>query len=218
MTDTAARSSLADEAYAEIRARIVDGRIPPGSRVTVRPIAERLRLSATPIKAALVALERDGVIVSVLHRGFFVPELSLTDMREIYEMREALDGMAVRLIASSPGHAASAAALGRSCREQAELLRRGDIDGYRRKDVEFHRQLWTMCGNTRIQRAGEPLMDQMLLGNAVSARHPGRGEASVAEHFALVEAIAAGDAEMADRLAHVHIRRSRGAFEGNTGT
>ena len=87
------RTSLADEAYAAIRARVVTGGIPPGSRVTVRPIADDLGLSATPIKAALVALERDGVLISRLHRGFFVPELSIDDMMDGYPTQSTMSPM-----------------------------------------------------------------------------------------------------------------------------
>jgi len=208
------RLSLVDEAYSEIRARIVDGRIPPGSRITVRPIADQLQLSATPIKAALAVLEREGVIVSQLHRGFFVPELSDRDMREIYEMREALDSMAAQLAA---GHAAEDAsgtsALYRLCDEQEAYLDRDEIDGYRQSDVDFHRQLWLASGNQRILRAGEPLLDQMLLSNALSARQPGRGHQSLAEHRGIVDAIRAGDAARAAELAREHIRRSHRSFD-----
>lgn len=200
------RSSLVDEAYAAIRASIMEGRIPPGARVTIRPIADQLSLSSTPIKAALVRLEREGVLVSRLHRGFFVPELSIEDMREIYELREALDCMAGRRAALSGTHFDIAAALAASCEEQRERLLQGDLDGYREKDIDFHRGLWVLCGNQRLRRTAEGLMDQMRLGNSVSARLPGRVETSLAEHFAIVEAIAKGDADAAERATRQHVR------------
>lgn len=190
--------------------RILDGRIPPGSRVTVRPIADRLGLSATPIKAALVRLEREGMIVSQLHRGFFVPHLGDADMREIYELREALDSMAAYLAAG--GAEAGAESLARLCEIQEAQLAAGDIDAYRRSDVDFHRALWVAGGNSRILRAGEPLLDQMLLSNALSARRPGRGEESLREHRAIVEAIRARDAEAAAGRAREHVRRSQRSF------
>lgn len=206
------RSSLADGAYADIRARILDGRIAPGSRVTVRPIADRLGLSATPIKAALVRLEREGLIASQLHRGFFVPDFGDGDMSEIYQLREALDGMAAALAASFADGAERAVELARLCAEQAEKLSAGDIDGYRRLDIAFHLALWQAGGNSRILRAGEPLLDQMLLSNALSARQPGRGEASLGEHRAIVDAIERGDAAAAELHAREHIRRSQRSF------
>lgn len=206
------RSSLVDAAYADIRARILDGRIAPGERVTVRPLADRLGLSATPIKAALVRLEREGLIASQLHRGFFVPDLGDADAAEIYQLREALDGMAAALTAAASRAPERAAALARLCDEQAARLAAHDIDGYRRLDIDFHLALWQASGNSRILRAGEPLLDQMLLGNALSARQPGRGDESLREHRAIVEAIARGDAAGASDLARDHIRHSHRSF------
>jgi DNA-binding GntR family transcriptional regulator len=204
------RSSLAEGAYADVRSRILDGRIAPGSRVTVRPITDRLGLSATPVKAALVRLEREGLIVSVLNRGFFVPDLGDDDMLEIYELREALDAMAAQLAAERADGAASG--LVALCDAQEARLSEGDIDGYRRLDVEFHRALWQAGGNSRIVRAGEPLLDQMLLSNALSARQPGRGAASLTEHRAIIHAIAERDAAVASAQARDHIRRSRESY------
>lgn len=206
------RSSLVDGAYGEIRSRILDGRIPPGSRITVRPIADQLRLSATPIKAALVRLEREGLISAQLHRGFFVPNLGGDDMREIYELREALDPVAAYLAASGEHAVYRATSLADLCDAQAAHLARGDIDAYRQADIVFHRTLWQVSGNSRILRAGEPLLDQMLLGNALSARRPGRGAESVEEHRDIVVAIGRGESDAAAALARDHIRRSHRSF------
>jgi DNA-binding GntR family transcriptional regulator len=203
------RSSLADEAYLAIRASIIQGKFPPGTRVTVRPIADELDLSPTPIKAALVALEREGVLESRLHRGFFVPELSLDDVREIHELREALDSVAGRRCAGAFDHADIARTLRGYCDAQRDCIERGDVDGYREHDLEFHRSIWALCGNTRIRRAGEDLVGQMRLGNSVSARRPGRMEASLTEHLAIVDAIAGGDAAAAERAVRTHLARTR---------
>lgn len=206
------RSSLVDEAYVAIRASIIEGRIPPGARVTIRPIADQLSLSSTPIKAALVRLEREGILVSHLHRGYFVPELSCEDMGEIYELREALDCMAGRRAAMAERHSQIATILAANCEQQRERMQRGDLDGYREKDIEFHQGLWALCGNQRLRRTAEGLMDQMRLGNSVSARLPGRVESSLTEHVAIVEAIAQGDADAAERATRQHVQSARTTF------
>jgi DNA-binding GntR family transcriptional regulator len=203
---TAARISLAEEAYDAVRRMILDGRLAPGSRVTVRPIASALDLSPTPIKAALARLEQEGVLEARLHRGFFVPTLSREDMRDIYDMREGLDGVAVRRAAQSEQRLRIAAVLRRSCERQQACLHRGDIEGFRVEDLQFHQILWALSGNERVRRAGESLQDQMRLGNAVSARRPGSGGQAVFEHLAIVEAISVGDSEGAEKAARHHIR------------
>jgi DNA-binding GntR family transcriptional regulator len=206
------RFSLAQEAYAAIRTMIIAGEVPPGSRITVRPIVERLGLSATPVKAALMTLEREGVIESKLHRGFFVPELRVDDMNEIYEMRGALDRLAGELAASSPNRATIAAELRANCDDQRRYLETGDVDGYRRIDIEFHHNLWALCGNTRLKRTGEQLMDQMRLGNSLSARFPGRVALSLTEHLVIVDAIELGQIELAGAAAAQHIASVRKTF------
>jgi len=209
---SAARSSLTDAAYAAIRTMIIDGRLPAGSRVTVRPIATALELSATPVNAALVRLERDGVLESRLHRGFFVPELSVTDMHEIYEMREGLDTVSVRRAARSDRRQEIADELRESCARQQRWLDAGDIDAYRAEDLDFHQAVWSLSGNERIRRAGESLQDQMRLSNAISARQTGRGPQSVHEHLAVVDAIARGDEDAAEHAARVHLRFTAATF------
>lgn len=184
---------------------IIDGRIPPGTRMTVRPIADQLGLSATPVKSALLTLEREGVLTSELHRGYFVPELSINDMREIYEMRGALDRLAGHRAAASVKHAAIAMELRANCKEQRAFLEVNDVDGYRRSDINFHRNLWMLCGNSRLRRTAEQLVDQMKLGNSLLARLPGRVAASLNEHLAIVDAIGQGDIEQAESAAHAHI-------------
>jgi DNA-binding GntR family transcriptional regulator len=208
----AERSSLTDEAYESIRAMVVDGRLQAGARVTVRPIALTLRLSATPVNAALVRLEREGVLESRLHRGYFVPELSVTDMLEIYEMREGLDCVSVRRAARSDQRGDIVAVLRESCARQDTCLTSGDIDAYRAEDLAFHQAIWSLSGNERIRRAGESLQDQMRLGNAISARQTGRGKESVREHLAIVDAMALGDEDAAERAARLHLRLTAATF------
>jgi len=200
------RSSLVDEAYDAIRTMIVEGHLPPGARVTVRPIADELDLSVTPVKAALAALEREGVLVAKLHRGYFVPQLSIHDMREIYEMREALDWLAGRRAALSVDHVQIASELRAQCVVQREFLERNDVDGYRQSDIGFHRSLWVLCGNARLRRTAEELTAQMKLGNSLSARLPGRVATSLAEHLTIVDAIEAGNVDAVEQATRDHIR------------
>ncbi|MQA17733.1 MAG: GntR family transcriptional regulator, partial [Pseudonocardiaceae bacterium] len=82
---TVPRPTLLRTAYDYVRAAVIEGALTPGSRVTVRPLAEHLGLSPTPIKAALATLEREGFLLSIPHRGYFVPHVDTKDLLEIYE-------------------------------------------------------------------------------------------------------------------------------------
>ncbi|MDO5726873.1 MAG: GntR family transcriptional regulator [Bowdeniella nasicola] len=208
----AARSSLSDEAYYVIRDMVVTGEIAPGERLTVRPLANTLGLSPTPIIAALTRLAHEGVLESRPHRGFFVPEMSIADMREIYEVRRGLDLAAVRRCCESTHRNEIASLLLDQCDEQLARLEKRDIEGYRAVDVAFHDMVWQLCGNQRLQRLGSSLLDQMRMGNAISITHPGRGHESVREHREIAHAIAAGDVERAEAAVTDHLCRTAQSY------
>lgn len=193
---------------------IIDGRLTPGSKVIVRPLAERLQLSATPIKSALAALERDGFLTAIAHRGYFVPEVSVQDMREIYELREVLDGIAARN-AATLGDAAGFVAdvLRPLVDEQRRRADAGDAAGYSDVDMAFHRAIWHASGNSRLATVTDNLGGQLRFGSGSSSRLPGRIPQALREHTAIMDAMAAGDAARAERESRAHVRRSAAAFE-----
>ncbi|RIQ11022.1 GntR family transcriptional regulator [Jiangella rhizosphaerae] len=204
--------TLAQSAYSDIRAMIVGGELPPGTKLIVRLLSERLGLSATPIKSALAALERDGFLVAIPHRGFHVPRVGPRDMLEIYELREMLDGVAARRVARSP----SAAELVRTVldpllAQQREHGDDGDLAGLRDLDAEFHRAIWHASGNGRLAVVGDNLSGQVRL--AWSGRPSGGIARTLREHEAIAAAIAAGDPARAERASRAHVRRSVVAYE-----
>lgn len=204
--------TLAQSAYTDIRTMIVDGELPPGTKLIVRLLSERLGLSATPIKSALAALERDGFLVAIPHRGFHVPRIGLPDMREIYELREMLDGVAARRVALSPGATDFVrTVLDPLLTKQRERGDDGDLAGLRDLDIEFHRAIWHESGNTRLAQVTDNLSGQIRL--AWSGRPSGGVPRVLREHEAIMDAIAAGDPVRAERLSRTHVRHSAVAYE-----
>ncbi len=190
---------------------IIGGELLPGSKVVVRPLTDRLRLSPTPIKSALAALERDGFLVAVAHRGFFVPEVGLSDMDEIYELREVLDGTAARRVAAAPDHAQFVEDVLTPLHEkQSAQLAKGDLVGYRDADLKFHRAIWQASGNARLAQVADNLGGQIRL--AWATRAPATAPRALREHKAIMQALAAGDVRKADRTSRVHVRNSAAAY------
>lgn len=177
----------------------------PGQRVTVRPIAQDLSLSPTPVNAALSRLAREGILESRLHRGFFVPQISMEDMREIYEVRLGLDLIAVKRICEAANGPTVAQKLNAYCDRQEGFLDSGEIDSYRMEDLRFHQAIWRLSGNKRLLKAGENLLHQMRLGNSISARGSGRGIQSVTEHRSIVHAIEQNDFRATEIAVKNHI-------------
>jgi DNA-binding GntR family transcriptional regulator len=204
--------TLAQSAYSDIRTMIVDGDLPPGTKLIVRLLSERLGLSATPIKSALAALERDGFLVAVPHRGFHVPRIGPADMREIYELREMLDGIAARKVAAAPGAEEFVrTVLDPLLTKQRERGDDGDLAGLRDLDVEFHRAIWHASGNGRLIQVTDNLSGQIRL--AWSGRPSGGVPRTLREHAAIMEAIAAADPARAERASRAHVRHSAAAYE-----
>lgn len=206
------RSSLLTAAYDHVRTAVVEGMMPPGARVTVRPLAEQLGMSPTPIKAALATLEHEGFLVSIPHRGYFVPEVDVGDLLEIYELREAVDGMAARRAAAATDHADLADRLDQLLTEQRQVVAAGDLRAYGELDVRFHHLIWEGSGNLRLLAIAENLISQMRLGNRMSARAPGRLPDALYEHEAILVAIRRGDSRSAERLLRRHVRQSGAAL------
>ncbi|HEX6354602.1 GntR family transcriptional regulator [Actinophytocola sp.] len=207
------RSTLSGLAYSQLRQAILSGRLAPGAHVTVRPLSEEFGLSATPVKAALTALEREGFLVQHPHRGFFVPEVDREDMRELYELREVLDGIAARRVAALPTREALVGRLTSLVTDQQAAVAANDLSGYGDLDVRFHQEILVASGNGRLQQVAENMIGQLRLGRATSARVPGRPAAALAEHEEIVAAIAAGQPQQAERLARRHVRKSANALD-----
>ncbi|MFY0406773.1 GntR family transcriptional regulator [Solicola sp. PLA-1-18] len=206
------QETSARRAFEQIRAMVVRGEVAPGAKMVVRPLAERLGLSPTPIKSALAALERDGFLVAVTNRGYFVPSIDDADMREIFELREALEGLAARTIAARDDRAEVCRELWRLHHLQVAAADEARIDDYSEVNLAFHRLVWTASGNRRLTRAAENLVGQTRLATPETAQVPGRMAAAMREHAALVSAVERGDAAAAEALARDHVRASGEAF------
>lgn len=205
-------SSYVEIAYSQIRRSILSGEIQPGSRVTVRPLSDLLDLSPTPIRTALAALERQGLLESREHRGYFVPKLGRNDMLEIYEIRGEVDSIASRRVAQSSSRETVVAELEDLLQQQRLCIAEGDVDAYGDLDVAFHRTIWRASGNQRLVSLSDTLLGQVRIGNNISARAPGRPELALEEHATIIRTLKEGDAEAAEHATRQHVLKASQAF------
>ncbi|GEM35413.1 hypothetical protein NN3_64200 [Nocardia neocaledoniensis NBRC 108232] len=99
MAEEPAKKSLRDRAYEELRDRIVDLRLSPGQRLVERDLATELEISRIPLREALQLLEREGLVVIVPRQGAIVAPFTVTDVRDLFDVRESLEVLAARLAA-----------------------------------------------------------------------------------------------------------------------
>src|SRR5215468_3117502 len=99
MNDSVKRTTLSEGAYEAIRRKIITGVLAPGSKLVVATLANGLELSATPVNEALAALEREGLVTYLPHRGYFVSAVTPEQVAEVYSVREVFELLAVRMAA-----------------------------------------------------------------------------------------------------------------------
>ena len=196
--------SLVDQAYERILDAVCDGTFRPGERLTQEEIAARLNVSRQPITHALAMLKTQGFLTEAGRRGLMVAPFDEALLNAIYQFRSAVEPLAVRLATARIG--AKAAAQGRALVEHgAAMVAAGDHRAVLAADVEFHAFIYELSGNPVIADAMQLNWRHLRRGMAEVLSHPGFSAAVWREHAAILEAMIAGDAELAARLMHDHM-------------
>lgn len=199
---------LSEAAHRAIRHMILSSELQPGARLVVRLLSERFGLSPTPIKEALVALEREGLVVAQARRGYSVANLDVEDVRKLYQVREAIEGLAARLAAErADGRVLKR--LEQAHKAHIKRFQAGDLEGSGDTDLAFHQALWEASENEHlIQVAATFPAKTRLAMTSIRTAVPERHERAVQEHEELLQHIRAGNPEQAERLMREHIRRA----------
>lgn len=210
------RPSLVDGAYAALKARILDNRLPPGHVALEQELADELGMSRTPLREALVRLAEERLVEIQPRRGIRVLPVSPADMREIYELLYALESTAAELIAGRhpPAEDPVLRTLDAATAEMEAALARDDLDGWAEADERFHRTLLEECGNRRLARMASTVWDQAHRARMVTLRLRPKPVDSTADHRAVVEAIRRHDADAARELHRAHRRRGMAMLLG----
>lgn len=209
MADTATEkivpAQLERRVYERLRDWIVDGVHPPGSQLVEARIAEELGVSKTPVREALIRLQRDGLVQIEPYRGARVLEPSADDIREVLELRSLLECHIARDLATRrPQEVLDA--LERCVAESKAALAAGDGQALLDLLTEFSDLMADACGNTRMVKLLGDLRSVLLLIGTSSLRAPGREARSIDEHDAILAAIRSGDADAAAAATAAHIR------------
>ncbi len=188
-----------------MRDAIVSGEVTPGEPVFESHLAEKLGMSRTPVREALSVLARDGILEIAPSRGYVVPQRSIDDLQELFELREGLEGMASRF--------AALRATDKEIRDLDQLCRRydraRDLETSTRIGTEFHNKIYSACRNRRLAAILGSLKAQIVptRRSALRSARTRRDEAK-REHRAIMDAIRGRDPDAAEREARAHVRRS----------
>ncbi|HVX55646.1 GntR family transcriptional regulator [Nocardioides sp.] len=196
-------NTLAMQAYAALRRRILTGELKPGERLSEVAVAQLLGVTRGPVREALRVLAEEQLVVLVPHKGAAIPQLSRQEMIELYQYREALEVMIVRLICAQAREDMIEA-----LRDLLDQTRRGMVSrgnsGYP-EDHDWHMELARMCGNSVIATELGRLHGRLRLVRLQSSAEPRRAESALDEHRDILEAIEAGNVEKAEAATRAHI-------------
>ncbi len=202
------RAYLAETVYEALRRAILDREFDPGEPLTEQDLSHRFGVSRTPVREALAKLERDRLVRVVPKKGAFVRTVSHDDIRELYQIREALEALAVRLAAPR----LERGELGSFETRFRELKARGTRATYtevRALGEEFHRYLIKHAGNARLLEVLEQIREQVRSVWTMSILAPRRVQGLVHEHLSIIDALKGADGKRAERLMVAHVRRVR---------
>jgi DNA-binding GntR family transcriptional regulator len=205
-----ARSS-AGRAYDVLKRQLLRGTIKPGQRIVVEEVCSRLGVSRTPVREALVALDREGLVQTVPRRGYFAREISFREALDAYQLRMILEPIATALAARRIGQ------------KELDVLRRlidssaggtSDIGTLLEMNRSFHVLIAKSAGNERLARVMADLMDDMerLVYVEFDAQHTPSDWRN--EHLSIVDSLESRDPDRAASAARATFIRDSGLLAG----
>lgn len=205
--DPSVTATATERAYAATKERILDGRFAGGELISEGDVAALVGLSRTPVREAFLRLEAEGLLRLYPKRGALVVPVSAAEVEDVIETRLLVERHAVERIGRAP--AALVAELETEIAAQERLAAAGDARGFVESDRRFHRLLVAATGNTILVALHDSLHDrQARMGLTALSADDERGGEILAEHRALLAALAAGSPDAGPLLA-AHLERTR---------
>jgi len=198
------KASLTQQAYSELKERIMTGKFSVGEHYLEPEIAEMLGISRTPAREALIRLSQEGLIDLKPRRGVLVRPIFVNDLKEIYEVLTSLESTAVLLAAKRRLAGKDMQRLKSAVDEMDEALVRGDLDAWAEADVKFHMLLVELGNNNRIRQLVQTYFDQAHRVRMLTLKLRPKPVDSNKDHRAVVEMIEKGNAEEARRIHYEH--------------
>lgn len=201
------RESLTDAAYRVLKDQIIRLELPPGQRIVEDEVAMSLGMSRTPLREALVRLEKEGLVETLPRQGVRVSLLSKRDIREINAVLSCLEEEAAKTLASRHPGPDEMAQIDAAVAAMDAFLEKDDLAGWADADYRFHRLLVDLCGNRQLAAVAISFLEKAHRFRLMTAPLRKRPVYSNVNHAAVVEAIRRGDAETAMEIHRTHKAR-----------
>jgi DNA-binding GntR family transcriptional regulator len=203
---------LIDRAYERLVAAIADGTLAPGQRIRQEELGRALGVSRQPISHALQLLKQQKLVEEHGRRGLIVSEIDAARVRELYQVRSALDALAARLAADRAARRAIAApqqqAAEHALAAGLALPLDAPVLAFIQADVAFHTALYRLSGNRAIEDTVAAQWPHLKRSMAAVLDDPEQRPLVWAEHREILRCVLAGDPAGAERSARGHTDRA----------
>lgn len=186
-----------------VRARIIRGDLPPGTRISETEIAAEYVVSRQPVREAFIKLSEEALVEVRPQRGTYVRRISVPAVMTARFVREAVEADIARLVARTAS-SDMMRALDEMIAAQRAIVQDADPDAFMQLDEDFHRVLATLAGQAAAWEILEGLKIEMNRVRHISTRHLPR-EKLIDQHAQVVEAIRAHDADAAEAAMRLHL-------------
>ncbi|MDV6375914.1 GntR family transcriptional regulator [Deinococcus arenicola] len=192
-----------DGVYEHLRRAVLDGEIAPGERIGEVELGERLGVSRTPIREAIMRLTQDGLLVGSANKGVRVRTVTAQEARDTYAVREELDGLGAALAAAV--HTVADATVLRTALDEVNAAGGSDYRQQTRLDLAFHRAITHAAHNATLSDLARDLEQRVALIKHQTRTYNAHPE-TAAQHAAILRAVLDRDAPAAREAARLHVR------------
>ena len=195
---------LRDVVFNTLREAILKGDLKPGERLMELQLASKLGVSRTPIREAIRMLEQEGLAVTTPRKGAEVAKMTLKDMEDVLDIRDALDELAVRIACQKISDEQL-----KQLEDMKELFEKstqtGNVKKIAEADVTFHDVIYEATGNPKLVTLLNNLREQVYRYRVEYIKDPKNYPTLIAEHEAILESLKNRDVKNAVEAMHVHV-------------
>ncbi len=199
--------SLRARVFVKIENDILNGKYQPGENLTESRIASELKVSRTPVREAIRQLELEGLLAYIPNKGAVVKGLSSEDIRDIFEIRIKIEGLAAKRAAANITPAQM-----KELKEVVEFeefyTNKKDAEQILKLDTKFHEIIFRASGSRLLDRTLTSFHHYIQRARSLSLQDKERAKKALAEHKAIMKAIEKGDKEAAETLMEEHIKNA----------
>jgi DNA-binding GntR family transcriptional regulator len=201
------RESLTDKAYSRIREWIIGFRLKPASHLSIQDLAETLGISRTPVREALSRLEQEHLVVRAPMKGFTVKALDLKEIADLFEVRTAVESLAVRQAARRI-NSKTRKQLSESLAATGGWIEKGEKSRSLKLEQNFHIKILEASGNIPLAEIGRGILGRIWAIQSFNIITSDMLGDAHREHTEIFQALSAGRSQRAETMMRKHMKHT----------